>query len=976
MKRILFLSLLLWSSIYLLADPVWQNSVALRPANDLRYKGSSVSTATHVHNVWIQSLDGNPAVMWKRINMDHPQTWDSTAVVKTGANIKTNAKCVLSSDNRLFITWMENVDGGRSMLYAQKFSAVGDTLWTVDGVQVFDSLDSEAADYRLVADQSGGLIILVKADLLPRLYAQKLSSAGTPLWDASSPISTGVNPFAISSALGDGAGGLLAFYRDGTNNVLQRFNENGQSQWQQSYPQVTGEVSANRSTLVTNTFNIIDIVQAANTDTRLYIRSYNLSGTLITPQAVQLQINPEEPTSPTTFKASISTGTNLSLMVSRTIDTTTSQVLLFKYLSGLQNLLDEEGLVISETENQIELHSILAASSTREMLLWEEFSGSNSQLKAQLFDVASGTLWNENGSVIASTSSDIHNAGIFLQSNRWVAVFGEKSSHRLRLKAQVIDNSGNQLHSSNGFPLEEVLTGKVTIVRNLALNDRNVVFFYDNTIDGIYTLNFQLINDQGNILLADTGNSIVQSSVPNTLVSAIALPNNQFAVLYKGQFTYLQLYNAQGVAQWAGNGLHIVNAHLGDMKLDYDLDQIFVAWMEAGASNTVTLKGQCILNGQKLWGTNGIVIQSGIPASQASICASAGRYFVWQQLDTLTNELLTKALLMNPSGSPAPGFEPSGSKVIWELPDNFMKPYFAHLHGTDLILVFTGMAPSRIIAQRLTHNNSYPWGIYGIQVLNAQAMYLSTSTYASGLAMLFVSAGISGAPGLYLQKLDLYGNMLLPYPGTRIDNGAYPELSYPQLASFANGSFAAVWTAKAGSEDNDKDLFYRYLNAEGSAIGTQPRILCNAPRMQDYARMASRGNTAIVSWMDTRTGASESIPQLRGIYAQMLNISAASVDPETHVPALAFGLNAAYPNPFGNTLNLKWSTKEQMPIKISVYNIRGQKIKQLFEGYSQKGDHELVWHADNDEGKTVAPGLYIIKAQSNKQSHSIKAVKY
>ncbi len=54
--------------------------------------------------------------------------------------------------------------------------------------------------------------------------------------------------------------------------------------------------------------------------------------------------------------------------------------------------------------------------------------------------------------------------------------------------------------------------------------------------------------------------------------------------------------------------------------------------------------------------------------------------------------------------------------------------------------------------------------------------------------------------------------------------------------------------------------------------------------------------------------------------------------------------------------------------EISIYNIRGQKIKTLVNKVLETGNHKLIWNGKNDREKIVSAGLYIIEIKTDKYS--------
>jgi hypothetical protein len=79
-----------------------------------------------------------------------------------------------------------------------------------------------------------------------------------------------------------------------------------------------------------------------------------------------------------------------------------------------------------------------------------------------------------------------------------------------------------------------------------------------------------------------------------------------------------------------------------------------------------------------------------------------------------------------------------------------------------------------------------------------------------------------------------------------------------------------------------------------------------------------------------------------------------------------------YPNPFHQKTTISFSITRKSNINISIYNIKGQKIRTLTQLEFTKGSHSIIWNGDDDNGKAVYPGLYFYVLQVNGKSKVVK----
>ena len=73
-----------------------------------------------------------------------------------------------------------------------------------------------------------------------------------------------------------------------------------------------------------------------------------------------------------------------------------------------------------------------------------------------------------------------------------------------------------------------------------------------------------------------------------------------------------------------------------------------------------------------------------------------------------------------------------------------------------------------------------------------------------------------------------------------------------------------------------------------------------------------------------------------------------------------FSLSQNYPNPFNPSTKIKFSIPEAGHIKISIFNLLGEEVDILFDGFKNAGVYEINWTANN-----LSSGIYFYILQSN-----------
>ncbi len=82
----------------------------------------------------------------------------------------------------------------------------------------------------------------------------------------------------------------------------------------------------------------------------------------------------------------------------------------------------------------------------------------------------------------------------------------------------------------------------------------------------------------------------------------------------------------------------------------------------------------------------------------------------------------------------------------------------------------------------------------------------------------------------------------------------------------------------------------------------------------------------------------------------------------------SFALDAPYPNPFNSEVVIRFSIPQATDASIAVYNMAGQKMRTLEAGYLPSGSYRFVWDGLNDNGHSVATGIYFVRLQAGVES--------
>ncbi len=88
----------------------------------------------------------------------------------------------------------------------------------------------------------------------------------------------------------------------------------------------------------------------------------------------------------------------------------------------------------------------------------------------------------------------------------------------------------------------------------------------------------------------------------------------------------------------------------------------------------------------------------------------------------------------------------------------------------------------------------------------------------------------------------------------------------------------------------------------------------------------------------------------------------------------AYSLNQNYPNPFNPTTTINYALPHAGEVTIAVFNVVGQKVRTLEQGFKEAGEYQVIWDGKDINGAQVASGVYFYRAAMNDFSETRKMV--
>ena len=90
------------------------------------------------------------------------------------------------------------------------------------------------------------------------------------------------------------------------------------------------------------------------------------------------------------------------------------------------------------------------------------------------------------------------------------------------------------------------------------------------------------------------------------------------------------------------------------------------------------------------------------------------------------------------------------------------------------------------------------------------------------------------------------------------------------------------------------------------------------------------------------------------------NVSTDIEDDNVFILPQAFELHQNYPNPFNPTTEISFTIPKNSNVTLEIFNILGQKVSTLVDGYKSVGTHTVTWDASK-----FASGMYLYRLKAD-----------
>lgn len=308
---------------------------------------------------------------------------------------------------------------------------------------------------------------------------------------------------------------------------------------------------------------------------------------------------------------------------------------------------------------------------------------------------------------------------------------------------------------------------------------------------------------------------------------------------------------------------------------------------------------------------------------------------------------VTDPLLVNDDGTgadqrhPVIGMDRSGNSVVaWE--DNRTGQY-------DIYGQFCNQAGNPVgLNVRLTDDS--------LSVYHGSP---SVDVDTSGLGVVVWRDNRNGNPDIFAQCFTISGE----FNGSNfmaIEDSSGLRQEYPDVAIESKGRFL-IACHETGLSGNIYMLVRRFDSQNKPIASSLQWIADSVSSKTLYPSVAANGQKMSFAWQDTRNLQGWDIACLIMDWEWEIETSVKSQEVRMTSSQL---MVQNYPNPFNGQTWIEFDINRPGKMSIVIYNIKGQKIKDLSQSIQESGHHHILWNGTDTQNRMVSSGIYFVQIQN------------
>ncbi len=1008
--RIRLIVLLMLLTTLVSAQTMWDSAVPIRQGVNIEWsRATATSDDGGIVYVWSDTKFGGRDLFAMKFDGNGNSVWGETpTIIDNKIDRQEDPVIIKTSDGNFVIAWIDFSLDQDGDVFAQKVdNTSGDLLWQEGGVEVCTFQDIQIS-LNIVENNVGGAYILWRDSRNPSvdLYAANLDGSGNNLWAADGmPIANSNNPETSNSMREDGDGGFFIGYQVAMNNnaniYAKRFNSAGESVWGEAIPIAVANGDQSTPRVAPDGLGGFVFVweDKREVTSNIFAQRLLADGTADWGEYLEVYSDEDDAQSFTQNYPQLQADGMGNVIISwQDQRASFDNVGLFaqKISSTGQHLWDEDGVQIRANQVRELTQRIDSDTNGGVYVIWTDMRNGdfpNVDIYAQHLNSDGTFQWGDDGLVICDAMNEQNNPLIKKSGDHIFTVWLDARTGSIGIDQQIIDSSSNLVLSENGETVFYGLSGDagkddlIEALPRLTQDDAVVIWHDTRGASNGYQIFYQFVNPDGSYDLEENGRSVtVPTGYSQSTFDAAVNPAGETLIIWTEQRgfypkVYAQLIDVDGNYLFGDMGLEMTTAFTAgqeDPRVCYHNGDFYLGWSDnVLTGDGIIIKkvfGQRISNGQRQWGDEGIQI-SGVGAEEEiemQLYDVVGNYYLWNIASTDR-----RVVKVDIDGQVYPGYAADGNPIA---PDGV----YVEAGGSGQVYdgqLYYSWADNRedfintIFTQGFLDDGNFAWqeGIPTSLQESEGALNEAGNpdlTVGDGVYVTWNESLTSDNENIKVQKFNFEGQAEFAVEGITLGQGDITQVN-PKIARINNGYYAVAWEQQSGIEF---DLYMNLIRYNGETLnGSNGVILTDELKDQKSVRIVPMGDgKAFFFWAD---GISSGKTVILGVYSQYVDFSPVSNDDLNDAQVATMSLSQNYPNPFNPTTSISFNlTKDTQDLELSIYNLKGQKVKTIARDNFTKGAYSFTWNGDNDQEKSVASGVYFYKLKAGSQSVTRKMV--
>tara|TARA_Y100001970_G_scaffold25543_1_gene30488 strand:+ start:1645 stop:2472 length:828 start_codon:yes stop_codon:yes gene_type:complete len=272
-------------------------------------------------------------------------------------------------------------------------------------------------------------------------------------------------------------------------------------------------------------------------------------------------------------------------------------------------------------------------------------------------------------------------------------------------------------------------------------------------------------------------------------------------------------------------------------------------------------------------------------------------------------------------------------------------------------------------------------------MVTATALRFSQYIFVISPFILFGYSG--GPPSGYANNAPYFQNCTACHSGTA--NSASGSVSFIGLPDYyTSGETYSIGVVVSGV--NDRGYGFQAIAMADNDVAGSINLNANSDSTEingNYVQQSARTTSGswIFDWIAPSTNVGDVTFTASGlatggssstggddVYTIEITVPYQQLAVQEDIEDINFLLYSNYPNPFNPVTTLRYNLMEDSIVKITIYDVLGNTVNNIFNGIESSGYKTVQWDATNNQGQPVSSGVYLYTIESGDYKKTSKVI--